>query len=112
MWQDSEEAANVQRILDYILYHDRQRLVSHPQLRSEFATSWVYQFMTLFGRSIERNWRDVDYLFGKLMLNIILGLFIGFTYFKLNDSIQGTQNAAFVRASLLLLISIANRTVT
>jgi len=68
----------------------------------------MYQFTTLFWRSIERNWRDVDYLFGKLMLNIINGLFIGFTYFKTNDSIQGTQNAAFVRVYLLLLISIAD----
>jgi len=96
-WQESQEAMNLQREMEYILFHDRGLSVLHAQRRSEFATGWMYQFTTLFGRSIERNWRDVDYLFGKLMLNIITGLFIGFTYFKTNNSIQGTQNATFVR---------------
>jgi len=107
-WQESEEAANLQRELKYMLHRDRARPVLHAQRRSEFATSWMYQFTTLFRRSIERNWRDVDYLFGKLMLNIINGLFIGFTYFKTDNSIQGTQNAAFVGVYLLLLILIAD----
>lgn len=33
----------------------------------------------------------------KIMLNIVGGLFIGFTFFQRNDSLEGTQNKLFVR---------------
>ena len=32
----------------------------------------------------------------KLMLNIVGGLFIGFTFFKRNNSLEGTQSNLFV----------------
>ena len=31
----------------------------------------------------------------KLLLNILAGLFIGFTFFKADNSIQGSQNKLF-----------------
>ena len=35
-------------------------------------------------------------MLAKLVLNVVAGLFIGFTFFKADDSIQGTQNKLFV----------------
>lgn len=43
-----------------------------------------------------RHWRDPTYTRAKLALNIVAALFIGFTFFKAKDSIQGTQNKIFV----------------
>lgn len=64
-------------------------------LKSEFAEPWAYQAKTLIQRSFTCYWRDPTYLMSKLTLNIIGGLFIGFTFFKAKDSIQGTQNKLF-----------------
>lgn len=33
----------------------------------------------------------------KIALNIVAGLFIGFTFFKAKDTLQGTQDKLFVR---------------
>ena len=43
------------------------------------------------------------YLMAKLILNIVGGLFIGFTFFKAKHSIQGTQNKLFAIFMAMLL---------
>ena len=48
-------------------------------------------------RNLAHYWRSPTYLTAKMMLNIVGGLFIGFTFFKRNDSVEGTQNKLFVR---------------
>jgi len=40
-------------------------------------------------------WRDPSYIVAKLALNITGGLFIGFTFWRSKDSIQGTQDKLF-----------------
>jgi len=50
------------------------------------------------------------YLMAKLVLNIGAGLFIGFTFFKSNNSQQGTQNQLFaVFMATILSASMANQ---
>lgn len=56
----------------------------------------MYQLAMLFKRDSEAHWRDPTYLLAKIALNIIAGLFIGFTFFKSKDTIQGSQNKLFV----------------
>lgn len=51
----------------------------------------------LLVRNLTHYWRSPTYLMAKLMLNIVGGLFIGFTFFQRNDSLSGTQNKVFVR---------------
>jgi len=54
-----------------------------------------YQIFELTKRNTQSHWRDATYLIAKMALNIVGGLFIGFTFFKANDSLQGTQNKLF-----------------
>jgi len=68
------------------------RTKRHPQ----HCTTWLYQVATLLQRDVLGHWRDPMYLLAKLVLNVVAGLFIGFTFFKADDSIQGTQNKLFV----------------
>ena len=65
-------------------------------LTSEFSTSWLYQTQTLLQRELQRHWRDPTYLGAKFALNICGALFIGFTFFKAKDTLQGIQNKIFV----------------
>lgn len=61
-----------------------------------FAVPWPRQVGTLVVRQHQYYWREPTYLLSKLMLNVIGGLFIGFTFFKSKTTIQGTQNKVFV----------------
>ena len=96
VWRRSDECASVQAELENIHSEGRKRPAVQTQQRSEFATSWPSQVKLLLRREVEAHWRSPTYLMAKLMLNIVAGLFIGFTFFKANDSQQGTQNKLFV----------------
>lgn len=45
---------------------------------------------------MQAHWRDPTYIVSKIALNIVAGLFIGFTFWQAKDSMQGTQNKLFV----------------
>lgn len=103
IWINSPEAKALQRELDDIHEHGRNRPVA-TGIRTEFATSWVYQFKELALRDAEAHWRDPTYLVAKLVLNAVGGLIVGFTFFKSKNSQQGIQNKLFVRFFLLTLL--------
>lgn len=96
-WKNSKEALNVEKQLQEIITEGRARPPVATELHSEFSTNWLFQVKTLLKRDMQRHWRDTEYLMAKLALNIMAGLFIGFTFWKAKDSIQGTQNKLFVR---------------
>lgn len=96
VWQQSHEAKELEQELAAILADGRKRSGVDTELHSEFSTGWLYQTKTLLQRELLRHWRDPVYLTAKYALNILAALFIGFTFFKAKNSIQGTQNQIFV----------------
>lgn len=96
-WKNSDQARIIDKELEDILAEGRARPPVTTELHTEFTTSWPYQVSTLLRRDLQRHWRDPQYLVSKIALNIVAGLFIGFTFWKANNSIQGTQNRLFVR---------------
>lgn len=96
VWNKSREAADFNVLLDGIHADGRKRPPVLATQRSEFATSWTYQLWELTVRSNFAYWRNPTYIFSKLLLNISAGLFIGFTFYQADDTIQGTQNKLFV----------------
>lgn len=100
IWINSKESKDVTEEINNI--HSRGR--NHPPVaatvQSQFASSWVHQAKALTLRQFQSYWREPTYLMSKLTLNIIGGLFIGFTFFKAKDTIQGTQNKVFVSGSV------------
>jgi len=96
--------------LEGLLQDGRKRHAVDTEQHSEFSTSWAYQLKTLWEREVIRHWRDPTYLMAKLALNVVAGLFVGFTFFKAKDSIQGTQNKIFaVFMSLVMGPPLANQ---
>ena len=93
----SQEAAQLQEEIERIHAEGRNRPAVEATYRHEFATGWVYQVAQLLKRDCEAHWRDPTYLLAKIVLNIVAGLFIGFTFFKAKDTLQGSQNKLFVR---------------
>lgn len=101
-WLHSSEAVQVQQQLDELHSEGRKRPAVQASIQSDFATSWAFQLITLIGRGFTSYWRNPYYLLAKLVLNIVAGLLVGFTFFKANSSIQGTQDKLFVSVSLYM----------
>ena len=99
VWKNSKEAIETQSDIDHIHSEGRKKPPVQATRKSEFAMSWGYQTIILMQRAFQSYWRDPTYLISKLVLNIVAGLFIGFTFFKSKDTMQGTQNKLFVSRS-------------
>ena len=97
VWVVSKESQNLEDEIDQLHVEGRSHPPVAATVTTRFATPWTYQARTLLQRQNLAFWRDPTYLMSKLSLNIIGGLFIGFTFFKSKNTIQGTQNKLFVR---------------
>ena len=96
IWKESSENEMFQKELEKIIVSGRNRPPVEAARRTEFPTSWGNQVVELIKRDASYHYRDATYLFAKLILNVFSGLFIGFSFFKRENSIQGFQNKLFV----------------
>ncbi|KAI9890210.1 MAG: hypothetical protein M1814_004372 [Vezdaea aestivalis] len=69
----------------------------------EFASPVWLQITELTKRMFIQHWRDSGYLYGKIFVSVIIGIFNGFTFYNLGNSIQDMQNRMF---SVFLIIMI------
>ena len=95
VWKKSPDAEAVQEDLDRIHAEGRSRPPVKEELHSEYSTSWLHQVRTLIVRNARSLWRDPVYIFAKFFLNVMSGLFIGFTFWKSPNTLQGTQDKLF-----------------
>ncbi|KIY47781.1 pleiotropic drug resistance ABC transporter [Fistulina hepatica ATCC 64428] len=92
IWLDAPESMQVAREIEQIHSEERAAGTVSTVLHTEYAQPWVYQFKELLRRDLAYHWRNPGYTFGKTVLNIVGGLFIGFTFFKTDASVQGVQS--------------------
>ena len=100
-WQSSPQAEEVIGEIDGL---KRQRTgVSEAQSDegTEFAAPVWEQITMLTQRTFRQYWRSPSYLYGKLFTAFIVGVFNGFTFYMLGNSIQDMQNRMFT--SFLIL---------
>lgn len=102
VWRESEEATNIQKELDKI--HARQSTAvpqgaddsqNKSEDTQEFAMPFTDQVRHVVVRVFQQYWRDPGYIFAKLLLGLASSLFIGFSFFLPDNSIQGFQNVLF-----------------
>ncbi|KAJ7170941.1 pleiotropic drug resistance ABC transporter [Mycena crocata] len=110
VWRKSPESAKAQAELDRIHAEGKSRGAVESTFQSEFATPWMTQFANLFRRDVRFRWRNPTYIMAKLVLNIVSGLFIGFTFYKAKASQQGTQNQLFaIYMSIIISAPLSNQ---
>jgi ATP-binding cassette subfamily G (WHITE) protein 2 (SNQ2) len=97
IWMKSPEAAELQEQIEEKHSDGRSRPRVTTERHSEFATSWIHQAVALTKRNFQAYWRNPTYLIAKMVLNIVGGLLVGFTFFHTSNTVQGTQNKLFVR---------------
>ncbi|KAH2334635.1 hypothetical protein KXW28_007780 [Aspergillus fumigatus] len=101
LWKASKEAAGVQSEIDRIHESKRGEAESkdstNPKDREheEFAMPFFKQLPIVTVRVFQQYWRLPMYIAAKMMLGICAGLFIGFSFFKADTSLQGMQNVIF-----------------
>ncbi|KAI1331447.1 ABC-2 type transporter-domain-containing protein [Xylariaceae sp. FL0255] len=98
-WKNSEQA---QRVIEEIDGLKRvrsavtgQQTTEKAQPHKEYAASTWTQTVELTKRMFRQYWRDPSYIYGKLFVSVIVGLFNGFTFWKLGYSVQDMQNRLF-----------------
>lgn len=76
---------------------------SKPQY--EFAAPVRTQIIEVTKRTFMQHWRDPSYLYGKLFVSVIIGIFNGFTFYQLNTSntLASLQNRLFTTFLALLI---------
>ena len=103
VWNRSSEATATAHEIQRIHREGRNRPAVETKLHTEYSTSWIHQTSVVAQRSAAAIWRDPTYVMAKLFLNIVAGLFIGFTFWKSPSTMQGVQNRLFSIFIVLIL---------
>ncbi|KAI5799834.1 putative ABC multidrug transporter [Geopyxis carbonaria] len=97
IWKNSPERAHTtQEIIDLQTEYSA-KASSEPDVavQGTFAMPWISQYFAVQKRLFQHYWRSPQYIFAKLILNVFAGLFLGFTFYKENNSAAGLQNKMF-----------------
>ncbi|KAF1845626.1 uncharacterized protein K460DRAFT_282711 [Cucurbitaria berberidis CBS 394.84] len=111
-WNDEwQKSSNNQELLEEIdrIKADRSKVVADnksgggAEVEEEFAASVWLQTTMLTKRTFTQYWRDPSYLYGKLFVAVIIGIFNGFTFYQLGNSIGDLQNRMFTSFLIILI---------
>lgn len=103
-WNDSPELQEVLAELGRLeALKDSDDGETVANLDGDFALPMYSQFRYVAVRAFQQYFRQPEYIFSKFALGIASGLFIGFSFWDVDYSQQGFQNALF---SIFLLCSI------
>lgn len=97
-WRQSSEAQDVQDQIEGLKLTRSRSTAGHKNEhggQTEFAaTAWA-QTIELTKRTFRQYWRDPSYLYGKLFVSAVVGIFNGFTFWQLGNTTQDIQNRMF-----------------
>lgn len=97
VWQQSAEYKSVQAELERL---KGQRALSLPppddsSSYTEFAAPFLTQLYLVAVRTFQQYWRSPSYIYSKALLCVGSSLFIGFSFFRSENTLQGLQNQMF-----------------
>ncbi|KAK9463807.1 ABC-2 type transporter-domain-containing protein [Lipomyces oligophaga] len=96
IWVESPERVAVRAELEMM----KQELSAippktDPSSYKEFSASYWLQFKIVFVRVWQQLYRTPSYILSKIGLCFLVALFIGFSFYKADKSLQGMQNQMF-----------------
>ncbi|MCJ1402759.1 hypothetical protein MMC11_005980 [Xylographa trunciseda] len=108
VWRDSPELAQVHKELATMkeeLPQVTAPAASHDDKASyrEFAAPFGQQMREVLWRVFQQYWRTPSYIYSKAILCVSSGLFIGFSFFRAENSQQGLQNQLFAIFMLMTI---------
>ncbi|KAJ5698814.1 ABC multidrug transporter A-2 [Penicillium macrosclerotiorum] len=104
-WINSPERAKVREDLAEMKAELSQKPLPPETVGyGEFATPIWYQFYVCITRSFQQYWRSPGYLYSKVAMCVFPPIFIGFTFWRMPNSLQGLQNQMFATFMLLIIL--------
>lgn len=105
VWRESPEYAKVQEHLPELksTLSVKPQDDADPDAFKEFAAPFGIQLWECLVRVFAQYFRTPSYIWSKAALCILTSLYIGFSFFQANNSIQGLQNQMF---SVFMLMTI------
>jgi len=102
-WLNSENAKEVKQEIQRIKSERSKVEARSAGDQHEFASPVALQTMELTKRLFIQYWRDPAYLYGKLFVSVIVGIFNGFTFWKLGNSVADMQDRMFTCFLIILI---------
>jgi ATP-binding cassette subfamily G (WHITE) protein 2 (PDR) len=106
VWKGSQECQYVEEEIENIKGDKLSKPAANDgedEAISEFAMPFSSQLYHVTHRAFQQYWRLPEYIMAKIALGVIAGLFVGFSNFKSDNSLQGLQNIIF---SIFMVITI------
>nr|POE75585.1 zeb2-regulated abc transporter 1 [Quercus suber] len=98
IWKDSPEAKDVQTEIDNIHSNKQNEKTDNDDdatQHSEFAMPFTQQLIEVTYRVFQQYWRMPAYIMAKMALSGASGLFIGFSFYNADTTLQGMQNVVY-----------------
>lgn len=103
IWQKSEENKRLIKEIEDIK-RDRMTATEHDtELTDEFATSAWTQTALLTKRMFVKQWRQPSYIYGKIFTSVTIGIFNGFTFYKLGNTVEDMQSRMFTAFWIVII---------
>lgn len=95
VWLDSPEATRMKEDLDHIITDAANKPPGTSDDGHEFATSLWTQIKIVTNRMNVSMYRNVDYINNKFALHIGVALFVGFSFWQIENSVADQQIVLF-----------------
>ncbi|KEF51094.1 ATPase [Exophiala aquamarina CBS 119918] len=109
IWSDSEERTAIKAELARMKMNFSAQPTSNnpddPDALRPFAAPFGTQLCVVLKRVFQQYWRTPSYLYSKVALCLFSALFIGFSFWKTPNSLQGLQNQMFAIFMLLVIFT-------
>jgi ABC-type multidrug transport system ATPase subunit/ABC-type multidrug transport system permease subunit len=102
-WRNSEQNRHVLDEIQQIREERSKIPVTETGSTYEFAAPTMTQTLLLTERLFKQYWRDPSYYYGKLFVSVIIGIFNGFTFWMLGNSIASMQDRMFSIFVIILI---------
>ncbi|KAL8726248.1 MAG: hypothetical protein Q9166_006836 [cf. Caloplaca sp. 2 TL-2023] len=101
-WRDSQENKDLLTEINRIK-SERSKLPAKESTQYEYASPVWQQTTALTTRMFTQHWRDPSYYYGKLFVAVITGIFNGFTFYHLGNTVADLQNRMFTSFLICLI---------
>lgn len=102
-WLKSAENAEVLQTIEQLKSDGAKKPKPDSSTQHAFAAPIWLQTQELTKRTFTQYWRDPSYLYAKLFVSVIIGIFNGFTFYNLSESLASLQSRLFTPFLIILI---------
>ncbi|KAJ5475879.1 CDR ABC transporter [Penicillium sp. IBT 31633x] len=103
-WRNSDQNREMLAEIDRIrAERSKVPIEESGSAQYEFAAPTSTQTIQLTKRLFNNYWRDPSYYYGKLFVSVIIGIFNGFTFWMLPNTVASMQNRMFSAFVIILI---------